>query len=74
MKDKFLFCLFDGLERHRTSDTMPNLSAFRECWVDFPNSKFCFPSETRVQVQALSGAFPGDANLNLKIRRALVMG
>ena len=68
MKDKFLFCLFDGLRRDIVrQDTMPNLSAFRECWVDFPNSSSVFPSETRVQVSSfVTGAFPGDAQLDLK--------
>ena len=68
MKDKFLFCLFDGLRRDIVrQDTMPNLSAFRECWVDFPNSSSVFPSETRVQVSSfVTGAFPGDAQLDSK--------
>ena len=68
MKDKFLFCLFDGLRRDIVrQDTMPNLSAFREGWVDFPNSSSVFPSETRVQVSSfVTGAFPGDAQLDLK--------
>ena len=70
MKDKFLFCLFDGLRRDIVrQDTMPNLSAFREDWVDFPNSSSVFPSETRVQVSSfVTGTFPGDAQLNLKNR------
>ena len=68
MKDKFLFCLFDGLRRDIVrQDTMPNLSAFREDWVDFPNSSSAFPSETRVQVSSfVTGAFPGDAQLDSK--------
>ena len=46
MKDKFLFCLFDGLRRDIVrQDTMPNLSAFREGWVDFPNSSSAFRSD-----------------------------
>ena len=66
MKEKFLFCLFDGLRRDFVrQDTMPNLSTFRESWVDFPNSSSVFPSETRVQVSSfVTGAFPGDSKLS----------
>ena len=66
MKEKFLFCLLDGLRRDFVrQDTMPNLSTFRESWVDFPNSSSVFPSETRVQVSSfVTGAFPGDSRLS----------
>ena len=62
MKKKFLFCLFDGLRRDLIRpDTMPNLNAFRNSWVDFPNCNSAFPSETRVQVSSfVTGAYAGD--------------
>ncbi|GIR54121.1 MAG: hypothetical protein CM15mP62_15920 [Rhodospirillaceae bacterium] len=55
MKDKFLFCLFDGLRRDIVrQDTMPNLSAFREVGSIFQIQVLLFHLKRAFRFQALS--------------------
>lgn len=59
---KVLMVAFDGLRRDMiTPEICPNIHAFRNEGVDFPESASTFPSETRVQVSGfMTGNYPGN--------------